>query len=192
MSENIDPSQFINKRKTPLVNSNRMDKGDMIAYVEDGHISNANCIDNSILCWLITRGFLEPYHQWDAMVFMDLRRAYESNFGTKWGSVNISSDSAALSPGQATKLYDAIRHELGLPKGERVIRIVMHAVDTQALYDHKNNRPFELVAEAANEYRHAFDKLIKAMEEVDRKREELLAKMDEEIYNANRHREKCL
>lgn len=115
---------------------------------------------------LLEKGFIERYHFHDAMLFMDLRRAFYAAMGIKWVRVDASdAQESGLSSGDASRLYDAIRHHIGVKRAASVTSIVADSFESTNV----------LPAFVSDVYRHAFEELTKAMEEVDKKREEVLA-----------------
>lgn len=119
---------------------------------------------------LLTEGFIENYHYNDALIFMDLRRAYESSMGIKWVRVDVKPDEGeerGLPTGEAANRYDAIRHQMGIKRAATVACIVASS------FEQFNN----LRAEAKDVYRIAFEDLTKAMEEVEKRLNETLAKI---------------
>jgi len=159
--ERIDKSQWL-PPKSRLISRFRLQHGDLTP-VQDPHtgrIIGGYSRMATIVDMLVTRGFVEQHQQRAAMVFMDLHRAYEASQGVKWGHTKIAEEGADLTPGQAADLYDAIRHELGLPEGIDTIRLIKTAVYELAQL---------LDAEACNVFRTAFEELERAMEAVDKK-----------------------
>lgn len=118
----------------------------------------------SIIEQLLQEGFIEYYHYYDALLLMDLRRAYEAIMGVKWIRLDSPHDSG-LSPGEASKLYDAIRHEIGVKRAASIMAMIVHSFEPS----------YYLRAELKNAYRAAFEELTHAMEAVDKKKEKMLA-----------------
>lgn len=161
--ENIDQTQWINPRKVPLVNAHRMAKNDIDANVVDGHMISAQ-VENKKIGWLLVNmGFIEECNYYTAMVFLDLRRAYEASQGVKWRSLGNALQTLGLSAGEANDLYDEIKHEIGLPRAIRIFAQVIEAMNEDGQQIHEA---------AANAYRTAFDSLMRAMQTVNKKRRE--------------------
>jgi hypothetical protein len=114
---------------------------------------------------LLSLGFIEHYHYNDAMVFMDLRRAFEAAMGVKWVRVDTTSGEASLSSGEAARRYDGIRHEIGVQRAATVATIIADAFEPART----------LRAEINDVYRIAFEELSNAMEAVEKKLNEMLA-----------------
>lgn len=112
----------------------------------------------TIAQWLIDEGFIERHHADLAAIFMDLRRAYDASMGVKWLAIRDQLlSSLQLSSGQATELYDAIRHELGVRRSGNIHNLISHAMLTDS---------YPLQAQVANVYRQSFEILSKAMKNV--------------------------
>lgn len=161
----IDESCWINTKREPLVNPYRLAHGDINAHVVDGVISSANIMTNTIAQRLVATRIIREHDYYDALIFMDLRRAYEASQGVKWRSLDASLlNSLGIQAGDASSYYDRIKHELGLPEGIDVIRLVVYAMATPF-------RGYTSVKDAES-YKLAFEKLIKAMMEVSRRNRE--------------------
>jgi NTP pyrophosphatase (non-canonical NTP hydrolase) len=117
---------------------------------------------------MVELGFIEEFAYYDAMVFMDLRRAYEASQGVKWRAMTRDLlETLGLSAGEATEIYDAVKHEIGLPRAINVINSVI-----EAMTNNFNDTP----AVALDHYRVAIDELVDAMQEVNKARKEKLQK----------------
>lgn len=120
----------------------------------------------TIAMFLIKKGFIEYYHYDDATIFMDLRRAYETSIGIKWGHVKIDFESLGLTPGDASERYDAIRHMIGLTRFGLNTKFILQAM----------LEPYqEMRVEAWVVYKDAFERLTNAMMEVKKKYESPVA-----------------
>ncbi len=161
----IDTKCWINSRKEPLINATRMAHGDIDAKVVDGVISSAVVVNNTIANRLVSARIISESDYYDAMVFMDLRRAYEASQGVKWRSIDSSMLNAlGIAAGDANSYYDRIKHELGLPHGIDTIRNVVRAMTSEC-------RGYVSFSDA-EKYKEAFAKLIKAMMEVSKRHRE--------------------
>lgn len=117
---------------------------------------------STIAHWLVDMGFIEQHQRDTAFIYMDLHRAYEAAMGIKWMAIKQDLlEGLNLNPQQATELYDAIRHEIGVKHAGDVYATVSHAMMTPFVQSHI------AVIEA---YRRAFETLTKAMFEVRKKK----------------------
>jgi len=122
--------------------------------------------DNTIANWLERKGFIENHQIYAAFIFLDLRRAYEASMGVKWLALRDQLLSQLqLSPGQATSLYDDIRHEIGVERAGQVHRLVSWAMLNEAT---------ELHEAEANEYRKAFEMMEYAMKKAKEKQKDVV------------------
>lgn len=96
---------------TPLVNSHRMAKGDLTGQIEGQRILHAEVKDDTLLGWLLEKGFLEIHHKAYAMTLLDLRLAYDAGNGITW--TRVDGGSGTLSAGQAAEFYHAICRVIG-------------------------------------------------------------------------------
>lgn len=112
---------------------------------------------NTIAMILIKEGFIEDFHYTDATIFMDLRRAYETSIGIKWGHVRIELEDLGLTAGEASERYDAIRHTMGIKKAASITKFILVAMLEQYT---------PIRAEAKVVYKDAFELLTKTMMEV--------------------------
>lgn len=116
-----DHTQYINPRKTPLVNASRMNKGDMKADVIDGHIRRANVIDNTIARNLVTRGFIEDFHYDYALDLMELRNALYGQLNAKTSlSLFINGGDVRISRSKALDIYEDVIRMIKR-SGEKII-----------------------------------------------------------------------
>lgn len=124
--------------------------------------------DKTIAHWLESRGYIEQYQINAASIFLDLRRAYEASMGVKWLSLGDQLiGQLQLTPGQATSLYDDIRHAIGVRNAGLVHRLVSWAMLTEASK--------ELHEAEANEYRKAFDLMEYGMKIAKEKQKEVVS-----------------
>lgn len=158
----IDTKCWINSRKEPLINATRMAHGDIDARVVDGVVSSAIVVNKTISARLVMARIISESDYYDAMVFMDLRRAYEASQGVKWRSMDSSMlNNLGIQAGDANSYYDRIKHELGLPHGIDTIRDVVQAMTGEC-------RGYVSFSDAER-YKYSFGKLIAAMMEVSKK-----------------------
>lgn len=115
--------------------------------------------------WLCEKGYIEDYHLWDCQCFMDLRGAYEAFFGVRWGGLRYTAEANQLSGGDAVKIYDAIRREIGVIRAGELMPIVIHALTAPHA---------DLPDNAANVYRVAIETISNAVSAVNKKRDEIL------------------
>lgn len=124
MTDNIDITVHINTRKEPLINASRMAKGDIDAAVEDGRMTSARVVDDTIIGNLITRGFLGEEHRQAGLDLADLRRCVYGLLSVKTSSM-VLMGGMSLSRNKADKLYGKIKKTLS--KGTEPI--IIHAID---------------------------------------------------------------
>lgn len=169
MPENIDNTQWLDLRKTPLINSYRIAKGDInIRQNGEGRIIGAESRDETIAFILIQKGFLEQFHLSYGLTLLDLRKAIYSRLEAKSNAIYISMLSdAPVGTRMAERMYDEIIREIKLP----IARIIFRACTISYLEDAAVNNIGGL-----NAYRQSFEKLVKAADEVIEKIKEELQK----------------
>ncbi len=157
MTDKIDTSQHINIRKVPLVNSNRLAKGDMNCEVNNGRISRARAIDFTTARILVLNGFLEPYHIDYGFDLMELRNALYGALDAKTSAFMFEIGDCSLKRKKAETVYHMVLKEIK-PLGERII---IRACTMEYAKDNAAQ-----LNQGALVYKMTFEQLAKVMEDI--------------------------
>jgi hypothetical protein len=117
--------------------------------------------------WLVLKGFIDEFTLWDCQCFMDLRRSWEAFFGVKWGQVRTHEPSM-MTAQEVSSMYDLIRREMGIPRCEAIIGLVIEAMMTEA------TREQNIRAEVADEYRKAMEQIQSALAGANKRKNEII------------------
>lgn len=157
-----DQTQWL-PRNAPVVNSFRMQHGDLDGRIENGKINSAWSSSKTVIDWMVDSGFLEMHHKAYAMTLMDLRLAYDAKHGITW--TKVEGGAGVLTAGEAAELYYAICLALGRHSVGAIEWVVTHEASK---YRAVCNSDY------ASALRKEHDKLVKVIDEEWDKRKKAL------------------